>query len=79
MTRDEVSRFARLMEAKLKDNDHKGGWETDSTEHLLHKLECELFELKTAVEDGDSKKDIVSECVDVGNFAMMIADKVLRE
>lgn len=79
MMRNEVSWFAGLMEHKLSANDHKGGWDQDTVEQLLHKLECEVLELKNALEISHSGDEILSECVDIANFAMMIADKVVRK
>lgn len=77
--RPPVFKFAKLMEAKLKDNDHKGGWDQDTIEQLRYKLECEVIELKNVLECFDSPIEVIYECVDVANFAMMIADLTLRK
>lgn len=71
--RKEIKDFADQMEKKLKENDNKGGWEECSKKWLLIGIEVELGELKQALEEG-SVGDIVSECADIANFCMMIAD-----
>lgn len=75
--RPEVMRFSRLMESKLKDNDYKGGWSDDDPINLLNKLVCEVWELQNAINEATDPYDIVSECVDVANFAMMLADNLM--
>ena len=40
--RPEVKRFAELMEAKLKENDFKGGWRDDSHGELFRKLDTQV-------------------------------------
>ena len=79
MIRGVVCWFAALMDTKLQENDYKGGWDQDKIEQLLYKLECEVIELKNTFECLDSPTAVVSECADVANFAMMIADKMVRE
>jgi len=79
MIRSGICQFAGLMEHKLAKNDHKGSWDQDTVEQLLYKLECEVIELRNAFEISHSGDEILSECVDIANFAMMIADKVVRE
>lgn len=65
--------FAEEMEEVLLSNEYKGGWENARNIRLLDYLEKEVRELKAALIDGD-KSDILNECCDVANFAMMIAD-----
>lgn len=65
-----VLAFARLMEAKLEKNRHKGnreGWLKD-----FARLREELAELEAAT-DRPSNGDVPGEAADVANFAMMIA------
>ena len=82
--RPEVQRFAELMERVLRENDHKGGWEDESEDYLIERLEGEAHELRRALclrcqtclarnmDDPDSS-EVLHEAADVANFAMMIA------
>ncbi len=79
LLRVEVLAFASLMEKKLRENDHKGGWQGEDKEYLLRRLTEEMGELERAatafVTPSRGWRDIVgSEAADVANFAMMIAD-----
>lgn len=68
--------FASQMEAKLKKNRHKGdqeGWRDCGVSYLMERLHGEFEELTRALSSTD-KEDIIAECADVANFAMMIAD-----
>lgn len=82
-TREEVLWFAKEMENKLQENDHKGGWQDESYSSLFNMLEKEVRELCSALIDnrsaGSELEDVRSEAADVANFAMMIADKARRE
>lgn len=71
--RPEVRAFADLMEAKLRENDHKPGWKRDHPADLMDRLKEELAELHDALFAGDLEL-IGPEAADVANFAMMIAD-----
>ncbi len=86
--RPNVLSFACAMEKKLRENDHKGGWDNSLSSWLLDRLEEEINELKTArtayinaIDPLTStheqlepyRKAILDECADVANFAMMIA------
>jgi hypothetical protein len=84
--RPEVAAFARLMEQKLRENDHKGGWDQESKHWLLGRLKEETSELDNAICDwactkigsqGEREATVVvgREAADVANFAMMIADR----
>jgi hypothetical protein len=79
--------FALEMEATLRSNDNKGGWEDCRYEWLFGRLEEESKELLEAL--SPMKLDTtaenawheqaclaIGECADVANFAMMIADKL---
>lgn len=86
--RPQVMAFARLMEAKLRENDHKGGWWHDGTDALLKRLLEETRELAALTEtsgawcsappsaalDAVKRAEVGREAADVANFAMMIAD-----
>jgi NTP pyrophosphatase (non-canonical NTP hydrolase) len=76
--RPEILRFALDMEENLLRNDHKGGWEGMTVNQLFLRLVQETLELTAALE-ADCPTDIISECADIGNFAMMIAEKTKKE
>jgi hypothetical protein len=71
--RPEVLAFALSMERKLRENDHKGGWQADHPLALMRRLKQEVEELDQAMFNGNGQK-ILNEGADVANFAMMIAD-----
>lgn len=75
--RAEVLRFASLMELRLRQNDHKPGWDGESLRDLLVRLRQEASELSKEI--GKRECDlcegkVAEEAADVANFAMMIAD-----
>jgi NTP pyrophosphatase (non-canonical NTP hydrolase) len=75
--RPEVFAFARLMEATLRKNDHKGGWKGCDIAYLKKRLCEEVVELVDAIRDmtrGGDPATGIHETADVANFAMMIAD-----
>lgn len=83
--RPEVLAFAHLMEAKLRENDHKGGWANEHQRHLFDRLQEEADELALVISHGTpwsraqnlrapNPEWVGSEAADVANFAMMIAD-----
>lgn len=74
--RPEVRAFAVAMEAKLKANDHKGGWQDDPIEYFFNRLTEEMMELGSAICRDDGVR---GEAVDVANFAMMIFDRAALE
>lgn len=80
--REQVKWFAEQMENKLKENDHKGGWDDCNVYWLWQRLQDESGELLTAInlyrDLGADKNDIIKEAADVANFAMMIADIVRK-
>ncbi len=71
--RPEVAAFALLMEKKLRENDHKGGWKDCDRPYLLRRLGQESRELQDAVL-GHAPLIVGDEAADVANFAMMLAD-----
>ncbi|MEJ8547113.1 hypothetical protein [Brevibacillus borstelensis] len=79
--REQVQWFAEQMESKLKENDHKGGWDNCGIFWLRNRLVEEVEELSSAMEAGHNSEsgldleNIIREASDVANFAMMIADK----
>jgi len=68
--RPEVKRFAEEMERQLRNNDHKGGWENCDRTFLLNEL---VKNYKALLATG-KKENILRRCVNIANFAMMIAD-----
>jgi NTP pyrophosphatase (non-canonical NTP hydrolase) len=79
--RPEVKWFSGQMEQVLQENDYKSGWENCSKLWLYWRVLGETEELRNALYPT-SKADpelIIKECVDVANFAMMIADKVKKD
>ena len=73
--RPTLRRFAKMMELKLKDNDHKSHWHHSTIGYLKGRLHDEVKELDNA----KCYNDMVEECLDIANFAMMIADNLYRE
>ena len=77
--RVEVLEFALLMEKKLKENDHKGGWENCSPIYLLNKLKEEVDEVELSLDmalDNFHREKIMlmrHECADTANFCMMLS------
>ena len=76
--RPEVLAFARLMEAQLRENDHKGGWHGADEDYLLKRLNDEVIELTEACDQRgyapkSQRKNVGREAADVANFAMMLA------
>lgn len=75
-----VRLFGSDMLAKLEENSHKAHWSTVSNRWLLMRLaeECqELMQALVSLDRGQGMAtDVIDECADVANFAMMIADNV---
>jgi len=77
--RDEVMQFARMMEVKLRLNDHKAEWPSIRVlSWYTNRLRDELNELEEALAYGDIR-GIVNELVDCANFEMMMADVLLNQ
>jgi len=73
--REQVRWFAGEMEDKLKKNDFKGGWDGCEVIYLIERIKSETQELIEAMIIKENEKNIIEECADIANFAMMIADK----
>ncbi len=74
--RSGVERLSIVMMQKLRKNRHKAHWNTVSQAWLLGRLKDEVEELQLALQEG---WDVISECADVANFAMMIADNEMNK
>lgn len=68
--------FCGEMRKKLRENEHKRGWDDCSIHYLIGRLHQEIYELHNEIfaQKKDSIK-IVREAADVANFCMMIAEK----
>lgn len=71
-----VKKFAETMEKKLRQNDHKGGWNNEEHDFLWSKLVEEISEFRMQCYKRSKKNDkkILNEAADVANIIMMIAD-----
>lgn len=79
--REPVLWFAGEMEKKLQIHVPMPHWSSFSSEYLLARLKQEVGELAASLESPNigtsiipQVPDVISECADVANFAMMIAD-----
>lgn len=75
--RASVMQFARLMETKLRENDHKKHWSEIPVEQLMTRIQQELFEMHDAITDKEPGINVAKEAADVANFAMMVAEKAM--
>ena len=86
--RGSVLWFAAVMEIKLRENDHKGGWEDCGLGYLTNRLWEEWEEARGAMGDLvayrmagsdqeilESAQKAILELADVANFAMMLAER----
>lgn len=73
--REAVILFAEGMLEKLAKNRHKAHWSKLQQGYLWSRLVEELNELRSALDHPDDS-EIISECYDVANFSMMIADNI---
>jgi hypothetical protein len=78
---DCVIAFAKRMQYKLDKNKYKGGWQQCTDDCLFERIEEEMEELTEALwPDGIRKtEEILNECADIANFAMMIFDNILAD
>ena len=68
--RKEIKWFAECMEKVLRKNDDKGGWEQEGTEYLIDQMKDNFIQLERL----PTNRIIIKCCVDIANYAMMIAD-----
>ncbi len=76
--RKEVAEFATAMEAKLRKNDHKTGWQQLPVEALRRLMMLEIEEYNVAREFFGAD-EAMNELVDIANFAMMLRDRLRIE
>ena len=78
--RNSVKVFAEAMERTLKDNDFKGGWDSDSIDWLGDRLVEEVGEYLEIATEGNYEDGVLAqkELTDIANFCMMIWDKIER-
>ena len=76
-----VNWFSMKMLNKLNKNSVKGfTWRRENADFLLQRMTDEVLELAEELgKDEMDKGAIISECADVANFAMFIADKAERQ
>lgn len=69
-----VLHFSAQMEEQLKANDHKTGWTHLNPKWLNHELNRHVKDLFNEILFDDDNPKIIRKCVNIANFAMMIAD-----
>lgn len=83
----EIAWFAEQMQQKLSENEHKDSWNSESLQGLNLGMLSEQWEMLEAIKallddlvaPGKGAplrraRELIRECADVANFAMMIAD-----
>jgi len=73
--------FVKEMQGKLRMNQHKTDSREEYVGELINNLDLEVAEMKCACRKsgGGHDDEIVAECADVANYAMMLADKVYHQ
>lgn len=72
---DKAFEWSRSMAAKLRVNEHKGGWDKDHPTDLLRRVEEELSELVAAIRSGVPKEAALAEAADVANMVFMAVEQ----
>lgn len=81
MEKESVEWFEKQMLKKLKANINKRHWARTSYDYLFNRMKEEVKELGELLLDDKvpyKYRKIISECSDVANYAMMIADKAKK-
>lgn len=76
--RPSVLRFAKKMEAQLKQNESRGGWEGLSLDYLLERLQSQIQDLPAYQSQGMHGL-VDTTLADIANFAMMYSENVPSE
>jgi len=74
--RPSVVEFAIAIEARLRENDHKGSWHHCSPGWLAGRCVQEIGELLISLTDEAPYTTIMAQAADVASFAMMIWNAV---
>ena len=75
MDQDELNWFTNQMADRLKANYFKPGWKNSPYDHLLNKLISNMYHLTDNITANNTALAIQN-CVDMANFAMMIASNI---
>lgn len=81
LDKQSVEWFGREMTIKLDANINKRHWSRSSYAYHFDGLKEEVKELEELLQDDKvpyKHKKIIAECADIGNRAMMIADKAKK-
>lgn len=83
--REELRKFTHYQDWVLAENDHRGGWRNLNALELLMRIHGEIGELIEVVsyhiknpKSDAGKEDVMKECADVANYAMMLWDNIQR-
>lgn len=81
--RDCLKVFARVMEARLRDNEWRGGWDVESFGKMLAALDDQRRQLKLSVKHLSQGKaqpgELVRRAADVANYAMIVAELARKQ
>ena len=69
-----IKQFSKAMKDKMLEHLDRPGWKGEDVFWLAGRLKEEADELFFALDSFKPQKEILEECADVANFAMMIAD-----
>jgi hypothetical protein len=72
--RPEVQAFACAMEERLRANEHRGDWKTESMTHHLEQIEKHICKLYVSALGGNESGALLKRAANVANVAMFIAD-----
>ena len=75
---NDLKLLTKEMKSKIDRDEQKGTWENVPIGRLLEMLKVEVKELENALL-SEPKDNIIKECADVANFAMMIAGNSRRK
>lgn len=81
--RDCLKVFAGVMEARLRDNEWRGGWDVESFGKMLAALDDQRRQLKLSVKHLSQGKaqpgELVRRAADVANYAMIVAELARKQ